>query len=116
MGEGGSIPPFMSKVIVKKRYWKAKDFDPKNEVVKYIAPSWLFHGHWILREDGTRALTRAVITRTQEPITDEVWVALEDAMNPLDARQRIRGKSVVQRLKVEDEERKETKANKDRVM
>ena len=116
MGEGGSIPPFMSKVIVKKRYWKAKDFDPKNEVVKYIAPSWLFHGHWILREDGTRALTRAVITRTQEPITDEVWVALEDAMNPLDARQRIRGKSVVQRLKVEDEERKETKANQDRVM
>ena len=96
------VPPFMSKVIVKKRYWKAKDFDTKNEVVRYISPSWLFHGHWIMRDDGTKALTRAVITRTQEPVTDEIWVALEDAFTPLDARQRIRGKSLVQRLKVDD--------------
>ncbi len=112
LGGKEKIPPFMSKVIVKKRYWKAKDFDPKNEVVKYIAPSWLFHGHWIMREDGSKALTRAVITNTQEPVTDEVWIALEDDLNPLDARQRIRGKSVVQRLRVqgkEDEEKKEEK-------
>ena len=116
IGEKEAIPPFMSKVIVKKRYWKAKDFEPKNEMVRYIAPSWLFHGHWILRDDGSRALTRAVITRTQEPITDEVWIALEDALNPLDARQRIRGKSLVQRLKVSEEEMKEKEGNKDRVM
>ena len=104
MGRKEKIPPFMSKVIVKKRYWKAKDFDPKNEVVKYIAPSWLFHGHWIMREDGSKALTRAVITNTQEPVTDEVWIALEDDLNPVDARQRIRGKSLVQRLRVQGEE------------
>lgn len=66
------VPPFMSKVIVKKRYWKAKNFEPKNEVVRYVAPSWLFHGHWIMRDDGAKALTRAVIARTVEPITDEV--------------------------------------------
>ena len=111
------VPPFMSKVIVKKRYWKAKDFDTKNEVVRYISPSWLFHGHWIMRDDGTKALTRAVITRTQEPVTDEIWVALEDAFTPLDARQRIRGKTLVQRLKVDDEERtKEEEKNQEQVL
>ena len=110
------VPPFMSKVIVKKRYWKAKDFDPKNEVVKYIAPSWLYHGHWIMRDDGTKALTRAVISRTQEPITDEVWIALEDAFTPMEARQRIRGKSVVKRLKVEENRPKEDERRREQVM
>ena len=118
LGNKEVIPPFMSKVIVKKRYWKAMDFDAKNEVVKYIAPSWLFHGHWIMREDGTKAITRAVITHTQEPVTDEIWVALEDDLNPLDARQRIRGKSVVQRLRVEkeDDQNEEEKKRKEEVM
>ena len=112
------VPPFLSKVIVKKRYWKAKDFEPKNEVVRYVAPSWLFHGHWIMKDDGTKALTRAVIARTVEPITDEVWVALEDALNPLEARQRIRGKSLVQRLKVEEQEEKRSyeEKNKEKVI
>ena len=109
-----TVPPFMSKVIVKKRYWKAQDFDPKNEVVRYIAPSWVYHGHWIMREDGSKAITRAVISRTVEPITDEVWIALEDAFNPLEARQRIRGKSLVQRLRVEEED--EERKKKERVM
>jgi hypothetical protein len=117
MGIKDVVPPFMAKVIIKKRYWKAKDFDPKNEVVRYIAPSWIFHGHWIMKEDGAKALTRAVITNTKEPITDEIWVALEDALTPLDARQRIRGKSLVQRLKVEEEDdQHEEKQRKERVL
>jgi len=68
------VPPFMSKVIVKKRHWKAKDFDPKTEVVRYIAPSWLFHRHWIMRDDGTKTLTRAVIIQTQEPVLSPHWM------------------------------------------
>ena len=90
IGNKEITPPFLSKMIVKKRYWKAKDFDVKNEVVRYIAPSWVFHGHWVLRGDGTKALTRAVITNTQEPITDEVWIAMEDAFTALDAREKKR--------------------------
>ena len=71
-----------------------------------------------MRDDGTKALTRAVIARTVEPITDEVWVALEDALNPLEARQRIRGKSLVQRLKVEEQEEKRSyeEKHKERVI
>jgi hypothetical protein len=70
-----------------------------------------------MKEDGAKALTRAVITNTKEPITDEIWVALEDALTPLDARQRIRGKSLVQRLKVEEEDdQHEEKQRKERVL
>ena len=103
-------------MIVKKRSWKAKDFDVKNEVVRYIAPSWVFHGHWVLRDDGTKALTRAVITNTQEPITDEVWNALEDTFTPLDARRRLRGKSLLQRLKVEKREEEKDMPERERVL
>jgi hypothetical protein len=67
-----------------------------------------------MKEDGAKALTRAVITNTKEPITNEIWVALEDALTPLDARQRI----LVQRLKVEEEEddQHEEKQRKERVL
>lgn len=67
------IPPMMSEVIVRRRYWRTKDLEPLNEKVKYLAPSWVNHGHWILRPDNSRA----VITNTVEPVTDEVWIAVE---------------------------------------
>jgi len=50
--------------------------------------------------------------------TRSAWVALEDALNPLEARQRIRGKSLVQRLKVEEQEEKRSheEKNKEKVI
>jgi hypothetical protein len=35
-----------------------------------------------MRPDNTHALTRAVIANTVEPIAEDVWLALEDAITP----------------------------------
>ena len=102
LGKPDRIPPFLADVLVKKRYWKERDLEPTHERVRYLSPSWVHHGHWILRPDGTRALTRAVLAHTTEPIKEEVWIALEGEPNPLEARRRIRGKTTVKALKVED--------------
>ena len=96
--ETKDIPPFLTPLVVRKRYWKTKDLDPKNEPAKYLAPSWLNHGHWVLREDGRQMLTRAFIKNTIEPVDEGVWIALEDSLTPLDLRMRLRGKSIVRRL------------------
>ena len=95
LGIPGEVPPFMSSVLVRRRYWKTKELDPPQERVKYLAPSWRHHGHWVLREDGTRVLSRMVIQRTTEPITNDAWVAVLEQLNPLEARRRIRGKTAI---------------------
>lgn len=88
MGKTDRAPPFMTRVVVRRRYWKTKEMEPVDERVRY-------HGHWIIREDETIALTRAVITNTKETVADEVRVALEDALTPMDERKRLRGKQAV---------------------
>ena len=100
----GAIPPFMSKVLIRRRYWRTKDLEPNNEEVHYLTPSWQSHGHWILRPDNTQALTRAVITNTVEPVTEDVWLALEDSLTPLDLRRRLRGKAMIRKVQEEKEE------------
>ena len=105
----GVIPPFMAKVLIRKRYWRTQDLEPNNEEAHYLTPSWLSHGHWVLRSDGTQALTRSVITNTTEPVTEDVWIALEDSLTPLDMRRRIRGKMMVRKLEEHEDERREEK-------
>ena len=99
------VPPFMSKVLIRKRYWRTLDLEPNNEEAHYLTPSWLSHGHWVLRSDGSHSLTRAVITNTVEPISEDVWLALEDAFTPLELRRRIRGKMMIRKLDKEEEQR-----------
>ena len=100
------IPAFMQEVTVKKRFWRTKELEPGREVVRYLSPTWLHHGHWVLREDGTRMLTRAVFKKGTEPVDDQVWVALEDALTPVDLRRRLRGKVLVRRVEGSQEEDK----------
>ena len=91
------VPPFMSEVITRRRYWKTQDMEPRNEKVTYLHPSWMNHGHWIKTADGAIALTRAVITGTRNPESSEVWIALEDRWTPYEERRRLREKVQVRR-------------------
>ena len=56
VGKNPSLPNFMSPVLVRKRFWRARELQPTQEKALYIGPSWVHHGHWIQREDGTFAL------------------------------------------------------------
>ena len=77
------FPPFLSEVLMKKRWWQAGDLDPTHEV-RYLCPSCADHGHWVIREDGTKALTRSVIRGTTQPVTKEVWYGLMEEMDPVE--------------------------------
>ena len=76
-----NFPPFLSEVLMKKRWWHTREeaagqLAPVMERVKYLSPSWVNHGHWVMREDGSKVLTRSVITHTVEPIPEgcgSVW-------------------------------------------
>ena len=88
------IPPFMEEVVVRKRHWRRGVLmEPSTEKVRYICPAWDHHGHWVLKEDGTKVVTRYVIRKLREPATEDVWVALEEeTLDALQARRRMREK------------------------
>ena len=89
------VPPFMEEVLVRRRHWRRGVLmEPSTEKVRYICPAWDHHGHWVLKEDGTKIVTRYVIRRLAEPITEGVWVALEEeTLDALQARRRMREKT-----------------------
>jgi len=110
-------PPFMSKVLVRKRGWRAREFEPTQEEVIYLFPSWDSHGHWIADDQGRQRLSRTVMDHAVEPITDEKWIALEDDENHLQMRRRLRQKMVVRRIvkrKIEEDEEESQKKKKKR--
>ena len=72
---------------------------PTQEKALYVSPSWVHHGHWIQREDGSLTLTRMVMHQLKEPPKDDDWIGLEDELNPIEARRRIRGKVSLQHLR-----------------
>ena len=110
MGEKVKWPTFYSKVVVRKRFWRTRELEPTQEVVRYLAPSWAYHGHWVLRPDGSQVLTRMVMHNLVEPPALQDWIALEDQLSPLEARWRIRGRLAARGLclaeESEDEEQK----------
>ena len=108
-------PPFLSEVFVRKRFWRSKELEPTQEKVLYLGPSWIDHGHWIEREDGSKALTRIVISNWVEPPSDQHWIALEDDMNPVEQRRRLREKTAVKafELMAEGEGEEELKERED---
>lgn len=109
-GKKQDFPPLGTKVLTKKRAWKAKEFAPTMEKVVYLAPSWENHGHWIQREDGTKIVTRFYITKVREPVTEQTWVGvLEEMPDPVETRRRLRMKSPPEArfLKMEHEAKEE---------
>jgi hypothetical protein len=95
-------PPFLAQVLVRKRFWRSRELEPTQEKVTYVCPSWVHHGHWIERADGTQALTKMVMQGLSEPPKLEDWIGVEDALNPIEERRRIRHKASIYMLEVED--------------
>ena len=104
LGKPDKSPPFLQEVLVRKRYWRVKELGPTQEKVRYIAPSWVHHGHWVERENGETMLVRMVMKSLTEPIEDRHWIGLEDDMNPIEERRRLRGKVSVHALRKQEEE------------
>ena len=92
IGKPAVVPNFLEPVLIRKRFWRTMELLPTQEKALYLSPSWVHHGHWIEREDGSIALTRMVMHRLQEPPKDQDWIGLEDQLAPTEVRQRIRGK------------------------
>jgi len=110
-------PHFLQEVHTKKRHWKARDLEPTMEVVRYLAPAWEEHGHWILRGDpkAKPTVTRYVLQKVQTPIDDGVWVALEkELLDGLALRRRIRGKTTVKVLAVNHGEKSSEEGEEER--
>ena len=95
-GEGRAIPPFGSKVLVKKRIWRTKMLEPTHEEATYLSPISQAHGHCVLRTNGLWGVSPYVIKNVKQPppIEDEMWLALVDEIekHEIEARRRIRGK------------------------
>ena len=108
--------PFLSEVLMKRRWWQGGDWEPTHEKVRYLCPSWADHGHWILRSDGTKALTRAVIRGTTQPVTDEVWIGVMEEMDPVVARRRLRGKTSIRKMMEEEDPKPDQHALVERVV
>ena len=83
VGKEQKTPPFLSEVLVRKRFWRMKELEPTQERVLYLCPSWVHHGHWVERPDGTQTLTKMVMHGPSEPPTLDNWIGVEDALNPI---------------------------------
>eukprot|EP00435_Cladocopium_sp_Y103_P022026 s142_g5.t1 len=98
IGKERRNPPFLSKVLVRKRFWRSKELEPTQETVSYLCPSWVHHGHWIERADGTQALTKMVMHGLSEAPNLEDWIGIEDALNPIEERRRLRHKASIYKI------------------
>ena len=111
LGKKQDFPPLNMEVFTKKR----KEFAPTMEKVRYLCPSWQNHGHWVMREDGTRIITRFYLAKVFNPVTDQAWIAVaSEQLDPVEVRRRLRGKTTVRMcIPDEDEMEKEVEESED---
>ena len=109
IGRKVDFPPFMEEVLVRRRHWRRGVLmEPSTEKVRYICPAWDHHGHWVLKEDGTKVVTRYVIKKLMEPVTEATWIALEEeTLDALNSRRRMREKVSPVFRKIEETPREE---------
>ena len=107
-GEGKSIPPFGSKVLVKKRNWRTKMMEATHEEAIYLTPVSQAHGHCVLRTNGRWGVSPYIIKNIRQPppVEEETWLALvqEVEKDEIEVRRRIRGKTP--KMKKEQEVRR----------
>eukprot|EP00435_Cladocopium_sp_Y103_P068005 s204_g30.t2 len=105
IGDAPAFPPFLQEVLVRRRTWRKGVFEPTVETVKYLFPAPEEHGHWIQPEDQPPRVTKYVLRKVQEPITDKKWVAIEkDVADALTTRRRLREKTAVRKIEVEEKD------------
>ena len=107
IGEDPHFPSFLEEVLVRKRHWRRGVLlEPTCEKVKYLCPAWDHHGHWVLKEDDTKVVTRYFLRRLTQPVNEATWLALETELEDgLAARRRLREKThpLVRKMQEEEE-------------
>ncbi|CAL1145209.1 unnamed protein product [Cladocopium goreaui] len=102
LGDAPSFPPFMQDVLVRRRTWRQGVFEPTVETVKIRQ-----HGHWVQPGDEPPRVTKYVLRKAKEPITDQKWVAIEkEVADALTTRRRLREKTSVRKIEVEEKDSK----------
>ncbi len=110
------FPPFLQKVTVRKRNWMKGSMAPTCEEVRYLFPAWDPHGHWVMKDDGTKLVTRYVVKKVKDIPTSQEWIAIEEELvNALVKRRRMREKAAPLVRKVEEREEDEKKEKAGRV-
>ena len=71
LGDAPSVPPFIQDVLVRRRTWRQGIFDPTVETVKYLFPAPEEHGYWVQAEEKRPRVTKYVLRKAKEPITDQ---------------------------------------------
>ena len=101
-------PSFLAPVLCRKRRWKGDTLGPTMDTVKYLAGSWENHGHWVLDPEGKPMVTRYVIIPAPRREAEIEWQAVEpDEEDQQAVRRRIRGKTAVRKLELEEDEKTE---------
>ena len=71
IGDAPSFPPFLQDVLVRRRTWRQGVFEPTVETVKYLFPAPEEHGHWVQPGNEPLRVTKYVLQKAKEPITDQ---------------------------------------------
>ena len=99
------FPSFLDKVYARRRRWVQNTWEPVVETVTYICPSWEHHGHWIQRPECRPTVIRSVIRKGKEPMSEDIWLALEREVKDMqEVRRRYRGKTAIRSIKIEEDE------------
>ena len=110
IGEALNVPTFLEEVLVRKRHWRRGVLmEPTCEKVKYLCPAWDHHGHWVMKEDGSKIVTRYYLKRLNQPVNEAIWVALEKELDDaLTVRRRLREKThpIFRSMKEAEEDKK----------
>ena len=77
LGTAPSYPGFLGEVLTRKRAWKKEGLETTMDRVRYLAPSWEDHGHWVMKEGEAPRVTRYFLKKTTEPVNEGVWLAFK---------------------------------------
>ena len=115
IGRPPDWPLFNEELLVRKRTWVRGDFRPTPEFVRYLTPSPENHGHWVRAPGKAPRLTRYYMTKGKEPTREREWVAIErEALESLEARRRMRGKTAIKRMQMTEDEKDQDQKEKEK--
>ena len=109
IGDAPAFPPFLQEILVRRRTWRCGVFEPTVEKVKYLFPAPEEHGHWVQPADERPRVTKYVMRKATEPITNQKWVAIEkEVADALTTRRRLREKTTVRKMEFEEKKTEES--------
>ena len=109
IGDAPAFPPFLQEILVRRRTWRRGVFEPTVEKVKYLFPVPEEHGHWVQPADERPRVTKYVMRKATEPITNQKWVAIEkEVADALTTRRRLREKTTVRKMEFGEKKTEES--------